>query len=67
MNAQNKTYTIEVTEEEAEQTEQAAANQGVSEPDFLSYCVRSICFGFNYAINKLTETGHVGTPWDRKD
>jgi hypothetical protein len=67
MNTENKTYTIEVTEDEAEGIEQAAANHGVSAPDFLSYCVRSICFGINYAINKLSETGHVGNPWDKLD
>lgn len=68
MNDQKKTYTVEINEEEAEQIEQAAANHGVSAPDFLVYCVRSICFGIAYAINKLSETGHVGqAPWDRKD
>lgn len=67
MNTENKTYTIEVSEEEAEGIEQAAAKQGVSASDFIVHWIRSLFFGINHAVNKLSETGHVGTPWDKKD
>jgi hypothetical protein len=60
MNAKNKNYTIEVTEEEAERLDQAAKTQGVSTPDYLLYWIRHLCFGMNYAVRRLAETGQVG-------
>lgn len=62
----NKQYTVELSEGEAERIEERAQRQGVQVSDFLTYCVRSICFGINYAIDKLADTGQVGTDEDSK-
>lgn len=59
-----KQYTVELSEGEAERIEERAERQGVQVPDFLTYCVRSICFGINYAVEKLAETGQTG-PFDQ--
>lgn len=68
MNTENKTYTIEVTENEAEEIEQAASSQGVSVPDYIVYWFRTMFFGINNAVDKLAEAGHVGqAPWNGKD
>lgn len=62
-----KNYTLGFTEEEAERIEQEAARQGVSASDFIVHWIRTLFFGFNHAVEKLSETGHVGNPWDKKD
>lgn len=67
MTTQNKTYAIEVTEEEAEGIEREAAKQGVSASEYIVHWIRTLFFGFNHAVEKLSETGHVGNPWDKKD
>jgi hypothetical protein len=60
MNAKKKNYTVEINEGEAEEIDQYAAKQGVSTPDFIVYCAQAVCFGINYAVMRLAETGQVG-------
>ena len=67
-NDNNKSYTLEITEDEAERIGQFATKQGLTISEFVLYCARSLCFGIAYAVDKLAETGHVGqAPWDGKD
>jgi hypothetical protein len=61
-----KQYTVEFESEEAEQIEDGAKKQGISATDFVIYCTRQACFGVIYAINKLAETGQVGTDQDKQ-
>ena len=64
MNDQKKQYTIEVTEGEAERIEEDAVKQGVTAPDFVIYCARSVLFGMSYATRMLPKSGQVGTQED---
>ena len=52
---------VTLTRQEAAEVEVKARSQGVSTPDFLSYCVRCIAFGINTAVSMLPKQGHVGT------
>lgn len=61
MTDQNKNYNIEFNEDEAEKIGNRARDQGISTPDFITYCVRSICFGINYAVRQLAESAQAGT------
>jgi hypothetical protein len=60
MTDQNKQYTVEIPAGEAELIEQGAAEQGVSTPDFMVYCVRAFSFGISYAIRMLPKQGQPG-------
>lgn len=67
-NDNNKSYTLVMGEEEVERIGPYATEQGLTIPEFVLYCARSLCFGIAYAVEKLAETGHVGqAPWDKKD
>ncbi|NUY33271.1 hypothetical protein F0160_22565 [Paraburkholderia sp. JPY303] len=59
--ANNKQYTIEVSEGEAEQIEQRAKIQGVTAPDFIVSCIRAACFGFFNMVDRLADAGQSGT------
>lgn len=61
MSDAQKQIAVELTAGELEQIEQKAIGQGVSTPDFMSYCVRAISFGISYAISKLPKQGQSGT------
>jgi hypothetical protein len=56
---------VTLTRQEAADVDATAQKQGVSTPDFLSYCVRAIAFGVNHAMRMLPRQGQAGTSEER--
>jgi hypothetical protein len=61
MNKDDVQIPVTLTHQEAAEVEASAKTQGISPPDFLSYCARAILFGVVYAVRALPKQGHVGT------
>lgn len=61
MTDQKKRFAVDLTAGEVEGIERKAQEQGVSTPDFLAYCVRTLSYGLNYAISMLPKQGQAGT------
>jgi hypothetical protein len=56
---------VTLTREETATVDAKAKVQGISSPDFMSFSVRAITYGINYAISMLPKQGHVGTSDER--
>lgn len=61
MNEEQVEVAVTLTRREVAEIGVKALLQGISTPDFLSYCVRAMTFGINCAIEMLPKQGQVGT------
>ena len=52
---------VTLTRDEVSQIDRKARSEGISTPDFLSYCIRCIAFSVITAVNRLPKQGQVGT------
>jgi hypothetical protein len=60
MNDEQVQLPVVLTRKEASDVEVKASEEGVSTPDFLSYCVRLVSFGIGYAVKSLPAQGQNG-------
>lgn len=66
MNDDQVQMPVTLTREEAADVNVKAQNEGISTPDFLSYCVRALAFGVNHAVRMLPKQGQAGTQAERE-
>lgn len=52
---------VTLTRDEVSRIGTKAKSEGISTPDFLSYCIRCVAFSVITAVNMLPKQGQVGT------